>query len=445
MDDKRLRVSVVGLGKLGYPLAACFAAKGHRVIGVDLNPRTVETVNLGQSPVHEPGVQELLQHSKYNFKAVSDVRDAVQDTDLTFIVVPTPSGADGAFSSQYVVDACTAIGGGLTVKGSYHLIVVVSTLMPGSTEGEIRPALEQASGKHSGADFGLCYSPTLVAIGSVVRDFTNPDVVLIGESDSRSGDLLEGLFKGLCENNPPVVRMNFINAEVTKLANNTFVTTKITFGNMLSHICQRLPDADVDVVTSALGLDSRIGGKYLKGAIGYGGPCYPRDNIALTALANRIGAGAQLAEVTDRVNREEVGLLVAITKSKAPKGGTVGILGMAYKPNTDVVEESQGLLLAQALVREGITVVAYDPAAMDEARRVLGTSVSFSKSAETCIHRSDLVLITTPWKEFEALDPVAFSPPGSRVLVDCWRILKASPVAAVTDYIPLGVGPVSTG
>jgi UDPglucose 6-dehydrogenase len=280
-----------------------------------------------------------------------------------------------------------------------------------------------------------------VALGTVVHDFLNPDYLLIGEFDAKSGDLLEGLYKNVCDNDPPIARMNFVNAEVTKLATNAYVSTKITFGNMIAQVCEGLPDAHVDVVTSTLGRDSRIGVKYLKGGIGYGGPCLVRDNVALAALAKSNGGRALLAEATDVANQKEVGRLARIVKKKRDQNGIVGILGLSYKPGTDVVDSSQGVHLAQALVADGIPVLVYDPDAMEQARHILGESVGYSKSVESCIHQSDLVVITTPWKEFETLEPRDFAPAGSRVLIDCWRILEGSLVSGTTDYIPLGVGP----
>jgi len=214
---------------------------------------------------------------------------------------------------------------------------------------------------------------------------------------------------------------------------------------MLAQVCENLPDAHVDIVTKALGLDGRIGEKYLKGGLGYGGPCLVRDSIALAALAQNIGVRARLAEATDQANREEVERLVALIKRKRSSSGIVGVLGLSYKPETNVIESSQGLLVAQSLLADGVPVVAYDPAAMEPARKFLGESLCFSDSAESCIQQSDLVVITTPWKGFEAIDPIVFGPPGSRVLIDCWRIFEAKEIAAVTDYIPLGVGPVSGG
>lgn len=435
------RISVVGLGKLGAPLAACFAWKGFPTFGVDADLDKIEKVNQGITPIYEPGLQDLIQRSQGRLRGTEDYERAVLNSEITFIVVPTPNESEGGFSLNFVLQAGEKIGQALQRKKGYHLVVLTSTVMPGSTEGKLKPLLETASGKRCGHDFGLCYSPEFVALGSVIRDFLNPDFFLIGESDPASGEVLKSLYKMVCENNPPVARMNFINAEITKLAVNTFVTTKITYANMLARVCEQLPGANVDVVTSALGLDSRIGRKYLKGAIGYGGPCFPRDNLALAALARQVEVIPTLAEATDQTNRREVSHLAELLKSKLLPGGIVGILGLAYKPNSDVVEESQGLLLAQLLTKSHIPVVVYDPAAMENARRALAGSVKFAKSVEECIQASDALAITTPWEEFSRLTPKQLERYSrQRVLVDCWRLLDPLEYRNVTDYIPLGIG-----
>jgi UDPglucose 6-dehydrogenase len=210
---------------------------------------------------------------------------------------------------------------------------------------------------------------------------------------------------------------------------------------MLAQFCESLPGANVDIVTNALGQDSRIGSRYLKGGLGYGGPCLVRDSIALVGLAKQNGSRAWLAEATDQANRNEVGRLGELIKKKLNPGDVVGILGLSYKPGTNVVDASQGLLLADALANDGIQVVAFDPAAMGEAKMILGESVRFAESAQCCIKQSNVIVLTTPWREFEDLDPSYFAPPGSRKLIDCWRILEHSPVAEVTEYSPLGIGP----
>lgn len=435
-------ISVIGLGKLGTPLAAMLAHKGHRVIGVDLDARAIRLINEGRSPVFEPGLDDLIRQVHGRLSATGDYDVAIASTDVTFIVVPTPSDENGAFSPRHVLAAAESIGKALRRKDIFHLVVLTSTVMPGTTGNEILPALEAHSGKRCGRDFGLCYNSEFIALGSVIHDLLNPDFILIGESDPRSGDILSTIYHNLCGNDPPIVRMNFVNAELTKLAVNTFVTTKISYANMVAQVCERLPGADVDVVTSALGLDSRIGRKYLKGAVGYGGPCFPRDNLAFACLARRLGTQAILAEATDHLNRQQVPRLAEVVLSRLPEGGRIGILGLSYKPNTDVVEESQGLELARHLLAHGVPIVLYDPAAMDNARIALSDSVVFAASAAECARRADVVVLTTAWDEFRALSPAHLNHSNGRpVLVDCWRILDRRQFEQVADYITVGIGP----
>src|SRR5215469_6825043 len=399
-------VSLVGIGKLGAPMAACMAARGFRVKAVDLDSQKVDCINRKVAPVHEPGLEELLQASGALLEATQDIGQAVRNSEVTFIVVGTPSEEGGGFSLRYVLPTCEAIGKVLRTKKDYHLVVLTSTVMPGSTGGQVRAALERASGKRCGQDFGLCYSPEFIALGTVIRDFYHPDFLLIGESDMRAGDLLTKLYGSVCKNSPPLARMNFVNAEITKLAVNTYITTKISYANMLARLCERLPEADVNVVTDALGLDSRIGPKYLKGAVSYGGPCFPRDNRAFAALAMRSGAFSDLADATDRFNRAQISWIAKTIQGHRTDNEEIGILGLTYKPNTDVVEEAFGLLLAQELSSANLPVMVFDPS-VDATRELSGLkTIRFAGSARDCIAQSAVVVLATPWKEFTEL-PVA--------------------------------------
>jgi UDPglucose 6-dehydrogenase len=433
------RVAVIGLGKLGAPMAASIAARGVPVIGVDLDPAKVDLINRGKPPVAETGLAETILRGRERLQATVSIVEAVAAAEMIFVIVPTPSEPGGFFSLQYVLEACRKIGRALKKKGGFPVVVITATVMPGSTGGAIRETLEKHSGKKAGKHFGLCYSPEFIALGSVIRDFLNPDFILVGESDSRSGSKLHAFYRAVCENDPYIAHMNHVNAELSKLAVNTFITTKITYANMLAHLCERLPGADVDTVTKAIGRDTRIGGKYLKGAAGYGGPCFPRDNLALGALARGLGVGAGLAEATDRENREEVERLARHVMLFARRGTAVGILGLSYKPDTDVVEESQGILLAKRLKESGLELTVYDPAAMDCARLELGGNLAYARSAEECIRRSDVIVVATPWKEFASLEARAFSRRRPRaVLIDAWRIIPEE-CRKVTVYIPIGV------
>jgi UDPglucose 6-dehydrogenase len=435
-------ISVVGLGKLGVCLAACAASKGMRVMGVDLSPRTVALVNEGKPPVLEPGLTEMMEAHRERLKATHDMGLAVAGSSITFIVVPTPSEASGAFSLRYVVHAIEEIGRSLRNKNDYHLIVVVSTVLPGATQFGILPILEQASGKSCGTDFGLCYGPEFIALGDVLRGMLRPDFVLIGESDPRAGSRLEDWYLNFCENRPPICRMNWVNAELTKIAVNTYVTTKISFSNMLSGICERLPGADVDTVTNALGRDSRIGRRYLTGGLGYGGPCFPRDNQALAFTAKTLGCLATLAEATDAQNRSWCTSVVNRITTVVPRHKKVGILGLAYKPGTNVIEESQPLAIAQALTAQGYSLIVFDPHALDNVRLVLRDKVSYAGSVTECLKSAEAVVIAHPEEQFRKLRSSDFAQCEEPVVVvDCWRILQHElSSCGWVRYVPLGVG-----
>jgi UDPglucose 6-dehydrogenase len=243
------------------------------------------------------------------------------------------------------------------------------------------------------------------------------------------------------ENNAPIRRMSLVNAELTKIAINTYVTTKISFANMLSEICERLPGADATVVTSALGQDSRIGGKYLAPALGYGGPCFPRDTVALAAMANQLGARADIVEATDLVNRHQPARVLELTRELLSRG-TVGILGMAYKPNTPVIEASQGVAIAMLLAEAGYRVLVHDPHATDAAMAVLRDKVEAVDDAETCAANADLLIITTPWPGFRTLPVAALQRLGRRLtVIDCWRLLPPAEFSDYVDLVYLGKGP----
>jgi len=422
-------------------MVAAMAARGIRAIGVDSDAAKVEAIGRGRPPVFEPRLAETLILAQGRLTATQSVEDAVRDSDITFIVVATPADADGSFSLRYVLPVCEAIGRALASKRKFHLVALTSTVMPGSTGGEVRETLERASSKCAGTDFGLCYSPEFIALGSVIRDFLNPDLLLIGESDGRAGAMLESLYRSVCENRSPVARMNLVNAEIAKLAVNTYVTTKISFANMLARLCEKVPGASVDVVTGAIGLDSRIGGKYLKGAISYGGPCFPRDNVALIALADRLGASADLPRATHEFNRAQIRCLADTVEQNLGSGEAAGILGLTYKPNTDVTEEAAGLLLAQELAKRRVRTIAFDPEGHVRAAITLGSAVHLAASAEVCIAKSGVVVLATPWPEFLAISVKRWGRSGSpRVVIDCWRALRHLESAKGIRYFGLGIG-----
>jgi UDPglucose 6-dehydrogenase len=416
-------LSVIGLGKLGSPFAAVMAAKGFHVIGVDKNKKFVDAINRGDAPVHEPKLQDFIKQGKSRLKATLSISDAVLNSDVTFMIVPTPSGKDGTFSNDYVLNAIREIAAVIASKKTRHIIVVTSTVMPGSSDGIIRETIEKHSGKKVGVDVGYCYNPEFIALGSVIADMLDPDFILIGESDEKSGKVISDIYKKTCGKNTVFHRMNCVNAELTKISINSFVTTKISYANMLTDICERLPNADVDVVTAAVGADSRIGKKYLKGAVAFGGPCFPRDNIALSMMARKLGARVDLPFATDRINEYQTERLAKRIEKLFPSGAHIGIAGMAYKPDTPVIERSAGMALAAALLKNGYKVSITDPLAAKAAKEALNGKATIVSDIKTLAGKVDVLVVMTASPEYRMLNGRAL---GKRktplVLFDCWRI-----------------------
>lgn len=434
--------SVIGLGKLGASMAAAIASQGIEVIGVDISQQSVDRVNEGLAPVQETNLAEMIAANKDRIRATMSHEEAILNSDVSFVVVPTPSNSEGAFSLQYASWAFQKLGQALAKKDGYHNIVLTSTVLPGATRWGLLPILEKESGKQCGPDFGLCYSPEFIALGSIIQDFLNPDFLLLGEFDDRCGAQLEELYSRVVTNNAPCKRMSLENAELTKIAVNTFVTTKITFANMVSEICEQIPGGDVDVVTEALGSDSRIGKRYLKGGLGYGGPCFPRDNVALSYMARQLGLEASIAETTDHVNRNLVHAIIQKLEGRIDKGTTVAVLGLSYKPYSHVIEESQGVMLARALADHGARVVAYDPLAREMARGELKDKVMIVDQLSDCLEQATVLLVATPDPEFAALTLEQVR--GGRdntIVVDFWRLLSdVLDGQAGIDYIAGGRG-----
>lgn len=431
------RLSVIGLGKLGAPMLAVFAGAGFDVIGVDVNQAAVDAINTGRSPVRERGVDELLAAHFGHYKATTDTRAAVLATEATFVIVPTPSGPDGGFTLEYLEPVCWEIGRALREKAGYHLVAIVSTVMPGQT-AQLCAVLEHTSGKRNGQGFGLCYSPEFIALGSVVHDLQQPDYVLMGAQDSQGQYELYDIYRRVVGRGVEIIVTNWVNAEIAKMAQNAFITMKITFANHLGTLCGAIPGANVDDVTRALGHDRRIGPHYLRAGTAYGGPCFPRDNKALSTAAERAGVGFPLATHVDFLNANRTERLAEIVQEAGK--GTVGILGMAYKPGTPVCEESAGLRLAEHLLGLGRDIIVYDPLALDDARAILGDSVAYAESAAACVERANIVVFMHP--DHDLIGAVPNHLRRMKTVIDPWRLLAFHGPRA--GYFPLGIGPRET-
>lgn len=415
-----MRVAVYGLGRLGAPLAILAASKGHQVIGVDSSARPKAMWRQASLWVEETGLEHLCQIPwlKPGSIEVTTTADAgaSRDTEISLVVVPTPSMADGWFFSGHVEEAVTQIGALLAQRSTWsrHTVIVVSTVMPGTMRGPVLQALETAAGRAVGTALGLVYAPQLIALGSVLHDLQHPDLVILGASRSVDWDVAAGFFESLHAGKPATLtRLTLEEAEVTKLAINAYVTMKMSFANVLGEIAGAR-GLRADFVAAAVGADSRIGMKYLKPATAYGGPCFPRDSKAFSAYARQVGASFELADATDKVNERQHDRAVqwALTALPEGVGGAVGVLGLAYKPDTNVAEASAGLAVVKQLNLRRVSVAYHDPAA---AMLGLAPAVHMEK-AQDLVDVCSVVLIMTPWREYATLEF------GDKPVYDPWRI-----------------------
>jgi len=435
-----MKISVIGLGKLGSCSAACLAYKGFEVLGLDLNKSFVDSINNGKAPVLEPQLQDIIDKTEGRLKATQDYDKIMQETDLTMIIVPTPSKEDGNFSDKYLLDALTHLGTAFKKTDKYHVFDIVSTVSPKTCEEVLIPALEQVSGKKLNKDFGFCYNPEFIALGSVIKDFLNPDLVLIGESEKRAGDMLEEVYKKLSNIPTHIGRMSLVSAEITKISLNSYVTMKISFANTLANICEKIPGANIDHITKALGADKRISPFYIKGGISYGGPCFPRDNRAVIAYTKKLGIDAKLAKVTDEVNEYQIRHLEELVVGSVSKQNKyrVSILGLTYKVDTPVTDESPALKLISTLQKHSdVEILVYDPLAMDNVRAVCGDSIAYMSSVEECLNNSNVCIIMSQYPEFKVIDASKIKNKPMTV-IDCWRILDKTKLGSDVEYIGIG-------
>jgi UDPglucose 6-dehydrogenase len=432
-----MKISIAGLGKVGLTLGSCLVAAGHDVIGVDVNRAAVDALNAGDVRTPEPGVAERLAKARAGqFRATTDASAAAAQTDVTFVIVPSPSNTLGGFSLRFILKACVEIGKGLQQKRGGHTVAIVSTILPGSSDKIVIPALERASGRQVGVDLGYCYNPSFIALGEIVKGIETPDYVLIGEQSREAGDIVFSIHQSILKNAPPVARMTPVEAEITKIASNTHETMRVSFANMLLSVCSEVPGANVDRITEALA--HRMGRRFFKGAVPYGGPCWPRDNKAFSLFLEAVRTPSTLPRAVDTFNDEHGRYVLRKILALTGPNDRVGLIGLAYKPGTPVIDRSFSIDLAEALLREGREVVAWDPLAIDETRCVLGDRISYASSGNDCLAAAELSVIVNPLAELKTID---WRNAATKTVVDCWRTLPDDAVKCVGTYVPLGVGP----
>lgn len=385
------KISLIGLGKLGLPLLATFAKNGQKIIGIDVDVNKINTLKNNELPFNEPKLKEYLIEGQNNIEYLDDISDVTNNVDVSIILVNTPSDSKGEFSNKYVYDAVNGICDSLKNSNNKDfLFILSSTVMPG-TQDTIVSMIESKTNRKLNEGFGVVYIPDLVALGTVIKDFENPDVLIMGQSSPKYGDIAERIYSKILKNNPPVVRMSLIEGEITKVSLNAYVTMKISFANFIGNVSEKF-GANSNNITRALGYDKRISPYYIKSGLSFGGTCFPRDTWAFIKMCKNIGLEAPHIEATQKINENQNTLLYEKVKNYKTK--KIGVYGLSFKPGTYVTTESPGNLLYEKLLSEKYDVVFFDKLIISE----------YSEKFNDFVNDIDVIVITHDTKDFKGLN-----------------------------------------
>lgn len=430
-----MNVTMIGTGYVGLVSGICFSEFGFPVTCVDLDSEKIDALNAGKLPIYEPGLDRLMEENRSRLTFTTDLDAAVSKSDVVFIAVGTPSRrGDGEADLQYVHAAARQIARAMKPD---TVIVLKSTVVVGTGAAVEKIIAEE----RPGVPFSLASNPEFLREGSAIEDFMRPDRVVVGVTDDHAKNVLKQLYRPLYLRDAPIVFTTPENAELIKYAANAFLAMKITFINEVADLCEKT-GGNVQQVAKAIGLDNRIGGKFLHAGPGFGGSCFPKDTRAFAATGRKYNARQKLIETVVDINEDrklQMAAKILAELGDNPAGKTLGILGLAYKPNTDDMREAPSLTIIPALEAAGVKIKAHDPQAMKEAREHL-PSVELCASPEEAVENVDLVVILTEWNAYRALDMKALSRSmRGNTLVDLRNIYPPEAIAdAGLRYVSVG-------
>ena len=428
------------MGFVGLSLAVVLASKGVHVIGIEHEKQKLEPLKKGKSTFYEPDLEKMLQESLQNKKLefFASIEEVFVAVDLIFVTVGTPT-TDGTINLSAMKSAISSLGKLLSKSSQFPLIVIKSTIAPGTTERIILPLLEKFSKKKLGHGFFLATNPEFLREGSAIFDQLHPHAIVIGSADKKSEEILMNFYKKTYPSDIARISVNFPTSEMIKYANNAFLATKISFINTISNLCQKIPNTNVDVVAKSIGRDPRIGSEFLKAGAGYGGSCLPKDLDSFISVYKEYGLNPILFESVKKVNSFQIREIISLMKQKMHKlkGKSISILGLAFKENSDDIRESTSIKLVRKLLQEKCKIKVHDPMAIPNAKRIFKNKIFYFDSIEDCLENSDCVIIMTPWAQYTKLNSKNFKKMRNSLIIDTRRILTNSDINA--DYVALGI------
>lgn len=395
-----MNIAVVGTGYVGLVTGTCLAETGNHVICVDINKEKVQKMQAGVVPIYEPHLDVLFERNikQGRLTFTTNLEEAIEKAKIIFLALPTPPGEDGSADLSYILGVANDLG---KIIKDYKVIVDKSTV-PVGTADKVRAAVL----KHATVEFDIVSNPEFLREGFAVDDFLKPDRVVIGTSSEKARKTMEELYKPYVRQGNPIIFMDEKSAELTKYAANAFLATKITFMNEIANLCEKL-GADVDAVRIGIGSDDRIGKRFLFPGIGYGGSCFPKDVQALAKSAAEVNYDFKILESVMDINEKQKTIIVPKIKEYFKgnlKGKKIALWGLAFKPDTDDIREAPALYIINELVKEGVTIVAYDPEAMNNVKNLIGDKISYAKDEYDALQHADALLIATEWSLFRTPD-----------------------------------------
>ena len=396
-----MKTIIVGTGYVGLVTGACFSEMGIPTICIDIDEKKVENLKKGILPIYEPGLEDIVEKNykagRLNFS--TSLKDVLSDADVIFTAVGTPPDEDGSADLQYVLEVAKTIG---MYMNEYKLVVTKSTVPVGTAKLVKETIKNELQKRNLNIDFDVASNPEFLKEGNAVKDFMSPDRVVIGVESPRAEELLTKLYRPFLLNNFRVIFMDIASAEMTKYAANAMLATRISFMNDIANLCEKV-GADVNMVRKGIGTDNRIGNKFLYAGCGYGGSCFPKDVKALIKIGEKYGCPMKVIAAVEEVNENQKQILYHKVKDYFNgdlKGKTLALWGLSFKPETDDMREAPSIVLIRELLNAGCKIQAYDPVAMNEAKRIVGEKIQYCKDIYSAVNDADALLLVTEWKEF---------------------------------------------
>lgn len=396
-----MKIAIVGTGYVGLVTGTCFAEMGTEVFCVDVNTEKIENLKQGIIPIYEPGLEEMVHRNQQagRLQFTTDLTECLDDVEVLFSAVGTPPDEDGSADLKYVLEVARTVGRHI----KKHILVVTKSTVPVGTAKKVRQAIQEELDKRGvQVEFDVASNPEFLKEGAAIKDFMSPDRVVVGVESERAEELMTRLYRPFLLNNFRVIFMDVPSAEMTKYAANAMLATRISFMNDIANLCEII-GADVNMVRKGIGSDNRIGNRFLYAGIGYGGSCFPKDVKALINTAKQNKYPMRILQAVEEVNDEQKSLLFRKLEKHFNgdlNGKRVAIWGLAFKPETDDMREAPSLVLIEKLLAAGCEVYAYDPVAVEEAKRRIGDAIHYAKDIYDAVVDADALMLVTEWKEF---------------------------------------------